>query len=209
MTFASSSYRITFPKNSFLIGMCLLFLCIWGWTFANTADMDNWLLENICVFLLVLTLAFTHRFYTLSDMSYLMVLLFLLLHLYGTHHVYAHNPLGEWIQAQTGSTRNPYDRIVHFSFGLLLAYPMREVCLNYIKCSPTLSWILPVLFSLALGALYEIIEWLLVMVVSPSQGTDFLGVQGDEWDAQKDMALEFAGSFCGVSIISIFKKIAS
>jgi putative membrane protein len=138
-----------------------------------------------------------------------MFFVFLPLHLYGATHVYAQNPLGEWLQATFHTSRNPYDRLVHFSFGFLLAYPMRDVCLNYIKCSATLSWILPVVFSLAFGAFYEIVEWILAAGFFSEQSSDFLGLQGDQWDAQKDMILAFIGAFCGVSLVSICKKIAS
>lgn len=209
MTSASSPYRNNFRYNFLLIGISLLFTGIWGWTLASTANRHNWVLENSTVLLFLAFLVYTYTYFKFSDISYLMFFLFLLLHVYGSQHIYSQNPLGEWLQIQTGLERNPYDRIVHFSFGLLMAYPLRELCLNYIKSSPTLSWILPVIFSLALGAFYEVIEWALVLMVSPQEGTDFLGMQGDVWDAQKDMVLAFAGSFFGVTGVSLCKKIAS
>lgn len=161
------------------------------------------------VLLLVSLLIITYRQFTFSDWSYICIFLFLPLHMYGAAYIYDQNPLGAWLQEQYGSSRNNYDRIVHFAFGLLLAYPMREFCLNYVKLSPTASWVFPVMFSLALGAFYEVIEWILAAVIFPDQGARFIGMQGDEWDAQKDMALAFVGSFCGVSLISMGRKIVS
>jgi putative membrane protein len=208
MTFATSPYRIKFVHNTFLVMLCVLFACIWIWSLLHTSDAGNWVMENSTVALFVAALIYSYAYFKFSDLSYLMFFAFLLLHLYGSQYSYPQNPLGEWVQALTGSARNPYDRIVHFCFGLLLAYPMRELSLNYIKTSPTLSWIMPLVFSLAFGAFYEVIEWLLATNVSPRQSADFLGMQNDSWDAQKDMVLAFVGSFCGVTLISICKKFA-
>lgn len=207
MTSATSPYRIKIGYNAFLVILCLVFACIWIWSLTHTSNAGNWLMENSTVVLFIGVLIFTYPYFKFSDLSYLLFFIFFLLHLYGSQYTYPHNPLGEWLQGLTGSARNPYDRIVHFCFGLLLAYPMRELCLNYIKTSSTLAWILPVVFSLSFGALYEVIEWLLASLVSPQKSADFLGMQKDQWDAQKDIALAFIGSFCGVSLISISKKL--
>lgn len=208
MTSATSPYRNHYRSNILLIAISLLFAGVWVWALINTTNTHNWLLENSTVFVFLALLAITYVYFKFSDISYMMFFLFLLLHIYGSQHVYAQNPLGKWLQDQIGLDRNPYDRIVHFSFGLLMAYPMRELCLRYIKSSDTLAWILPVVFSLALGGFYEVIEWALVLTVPPEKAADFLGMQGDMWDAQKDIVLAFVGSFCGVTLISIGKKIA-
>jgi hypothetical protein len=47
---------------------------------------------------------------------------------------------------------------------------------------------------------YEVVEWLVAAIVDPAAGTAFLGTQGDEWDAQKDMALALAGGLAGAAL---------
>jgi putative membrane protein len=208
MTFttASTPEKTAFKNNRLLQLILILFCCGWCLTLFTAANINTWLLENLLVFALVSFLIITFRYYTFSDWSYICIFLFLLMHMYGAAYVYDQNPFGAWLQEQFGSSRNNYDRIVHFFFGFLLAYPMRESCLNYFRLSPTASWVFPVIFSMALGAFYEGIEWLLADVFFPAQGENFIGMQGDKWDAQKDMFLAFLGSFCGVALISIAKK---
>src|SRR6266481_1621475 len=67
-----------------------------------------------------------------------LIFVFLSLHLIGAHYTYSLVPYDDWFRAVTGSSpnqllgweRNNYDRVVHFSYGLLLAYPVREVFLR-------------------------------------------------------------------------------
>ena len=49
-------------------------------------------------------------------------------------------------------------------------------------------------FALSVGALYEIFEGLLTLMVAPEMADGYNGQQGDMWDAQKDMGLAFVGS---------------
>jgi putative membrane protein len=207
ITTATTPGRTGIKKNRLLQIVFILFCCIWALTLISAADVQTWILENLLVFILLGLLIFTYHHHTFSDWSYICIFLFILMHMYGAAYVYDQNPLGEWLQALSDSSRNHYDRIVHFFFGLLLAYPMRELCLNYFRLSATASWVFPVFFSMALGAAYEVIEWLLADVFFPAQGANFIGMQGDKWDAQKDMCLAFLGSFFGVTLISIAKKL--
>jgi putative membrane protein len=49
-------------------------------------------------------------------------------------------------------------------------------------------------FSLASGAVYEVIEMIVAEIVTPEHGEAFVGMQGDMWDAQKDIALAGIGA---------------
>jgi putative membrane protein len=69
----------------------------------------------------------TYRRFAFSNPSYLLIALFLSLHAVGTNTGYAHSPIGDWLRETLGLQRNPYDRVIHFGFGLLLAYPCREL----------------------------------------------------------------------------------
>lgn len=93
-----------------------------------------------------------------------------------------------------GFNRNHFDRVVHFSFGLLMAYPIREVFLRVAHTKGFFSYYLPFDVTLAFSGAYEIIERLVAVLVSPDAGDAYLGTQGDVWDAQKDMALAAAGA---------------
>ena len=60
--------------------------------------------------------------------------------------------------------------------------------------------------TLSLGALYEIVEWIVADIFFPTQGPAFLGMQGDMWDAQKDMALAVLGAFLVLLLAFLFRR---
>lgn len=140
-------------------------------------------------------------------MSYLLICVYLCLHVYGSKHTYAENPFGYWLQDTLGTSRNHYDRIVHFSFGFLLAYPMREAFLRWLEYPKWVSWLLPIEITLSISGFYEIIEWSVADIFFKEQGDAYLGTQGDIWDAQKDIFLAFSGAILATSIVSSIKKI--
>ncbi|MBC7487319.1 MAG: DUF2238 domain-containing protein [Cytophagaceae bacterium] len=209
MTFTttSSTRRTPFLKNNWIKLYLLVFISIWTYTFIVTPDLNNWLLENTLVVLFLIPLILTYRKYPLSDLSYLLIALFLCVHVYGSTYTYAENPLGDWLKELFDTKRNQYDRIVHFSFGFLLAYPMRELFLNIFKLKKWLTWVLPVEISLSIGAAYELIEWAVADIFFKNQGAAYLGTQGDVWDAQKDMFLAFAGALIAMITLVLIKKI--
>lgn len=171
-----------------------IFLAVWIYTFVGTTDSKNWFIENTLTIVFLSTIVFTFKKYKLSDLSYTFIFIYILLHVYGAMYTYAENPFGYWLQEVLHTSRNHYDRIVHFSFGFMLAYPMRDLFLNVFEFPSKYCWLLPAEITMSFSGLYEIIEWLVADVVYPSQGTAYLGTQGDVWDAQKDMALAFSGS---------------
>lgn len=180
---------------------------VWLWAAIKPLDRGDWLLENLLVFLSFLALASTWgRFRIslprLSLPSYWLFTLFMCLHLYGSHYSYALTPMGFWLQDIFALDRNHYDRIVHFAFGALLCYPFRELIARQTGLHG--RWL--ALFSLAtilsLSALYELLEMLAAVIVSPELGTAFLGTQGDEWDAQKDTGLAFLGAILVIVVLS-------
>jgi putative membrane protein len=198
--------RTALVKNRWLQGYIVFFFSIWMSTLLGTSDINNWLLENTLVFIFLGFLILTYNTYQFSDLSYLLICVYLSLHVYGSKYTYADNPLGYWLQEVFGSARNPYDRIVHFSFGFLLAYPMREVCLNWLKFPVWVAWALPIEITLSISGLYELIEWGVADIFFPAQGDAYLGTQGDVWDAQKDMFLATSGAILATSIVSGIKK---
>lgn len=206
-TIAISTYRTPLKNNPWLWAFIILFLALWANTFVGTNDMNNWMLENTLTFLFVLFLAFSFKRFQFSDLSYLLIFIYLCLHVYGAKYTYAENPLGYWLKDYFHASRNHYDRIVHFSFGFLLAYPMREMFLKWLKYPVMVSWILPIEITLSVSAFYELIEWAVADIFFTAQGDAYLGTQGDIWDAQKDIFLAFSGAILATTIVSLVKKI--
>lgn len=206
-TIAISDYRTPFTKNKWLWGFIAFFAICWVNSFIGNTDTANWLIENSLTFLFAIFLIATYRRYQFSDVSYLLIAVYLALHVYGSKYTYAENPFGYWLKDALDLSRNHYDRIVHFSFGFLLAYPMREMFLKWLKFPRWVAWTLPIEITLSISAFYELIEWAVADIFFKSHGTAYLGTQGDVWDAQKDIALAVSGALIATTIVSAVKKI--
>ncbi len=200
---ATSDVRTPFRTNRWLWLYIAVFSIIWASTLIGTTDINNWLIENALTFLSITLLISTYKKFRFSDLSYLLICIYLCLHVYGSKYTYAENPFGFWIRDFFEASRNPYDRIVHFCFGFLLAYPMREQFFNWWKYPKRLCWILPIELTLSIGAFYEVIEWAVADIFFTEQGDAYLGIQGDIWDAQKDIFLAFIGAILA-TIIAYF-----
>lgn len=171
----------------------------------------TWWLENTPVALGLVFLWTTYRVMPLSRVSYTLIFLFLCLHETGAHWTYSQVPYDDWwrnlfgstLNAQLGFGRNHFDRLVHFSYGLLLAYPIREVFLRVANVNGFWGYFLPLDFTMSTSALYELLEWGTAMVVGSHAGNAFLGSQGDPWDAQKDIAMATLGALIAMTVIAL------
>lgn len=205
-TIAISKNRTSLKKNLWLQIFIAFFLINWINSYIGNTDTANWILENTLVFLFLGFLTFNYKKFQFSDLSYLLICVYLCLHVYGSKYTYAENPFGYWLKDALDLSRNHYDRIVHFSFGFLLAYPMRELFLKWLKFPTWVAWTLPIEITLSISAFYELIEWAVADVFFKAQGDAYLGTQGDIWDAQKDIFLAFIGSILATTIVSFVKK---
>jgi len=205
-TNALSNYRIPFKENKTLWACSIIFLTIWASTLIGTTDFKNWILENFLVIISLILIIWNNKKYQFSDLSFVLFSIYICLHIYGSKYTYAENPFGYWLKDALGFERNHYDRIVHFSFGLLLAYPMREAFISWFKFPTWVGWLLPIEITLSFSGMYELVEWAVADVFFPEQGLAYLGTQGDVWDAQKDMFLATLGAILATSIISGLKR---
>lgn len=185
----------------------LAWYVIW-WSFLAIAPLDrkDWALENVLALALVGTLIATHRRFRFSSLSYLLITLFLSLHAVGAHYTYAEVPLGFWLKDILSLSRNPFDRMIHFAFGFLLVYPLKELLIRTGRVRGFWAAYLPISGTLAQSGLFEIVEALIAQIVSPELGAAYLGTQGDEWDAQKDMIAALGGALLVTVLIRLFPQ---
>ncbi len=192
------------PKPRIVPLICLgIYAIVWAIMAINPVYPADWLLENILAILGVLFFVATYRAFPLSNLSYIPLTIFMILHAIGAHYTYAETPLGEWMAPIFGWQRNNFDRVVHFCFGLLLAYPVRELYYRVIGTRGIWGIVLPLDLMISFSAIYELVEWASTIVVNPEAGIAFLGAQGDPWDAQKDMALAALGAAITMAITFI------
>ena len=190
------------------LGLAAIFLVVWIALAIEPSDRFDWALENILSVIFIAALVASAKWLPLSRVSYVMILLFLCLHSLGAHYTYAQVPYDAWFQALTGASlnelmgwqRNHFDRLVHFSYGLLLVYPIRELFLRVADVKGFWGYFLPFDLTLSTSLIFELIEWMVVELVASDLGMTYLGTQGDVWDAHKDMALAGLGALITMSV---------
>ncbi len=197
---------VGFSKNRLLQVLVAWYAVVWVATSLAPLDRHDWLLENLLVVAALAVLIGTYRVFPLSDLSYLLITAFLTLHAIGAHYTYSEVPFGFWVQHTFGFARNPFDRIVHFSFGLLMAYPIREVFLRVANARGFWAYYLPLDVTLAFSAVYEIMEMVIATMVAPGTGDAWLGTQGDVWDPQKDMGLAALGALLCMCVTALIRR---
>jgi putative membrane protein len=164
-------------------------------------DFKDWLLENALTIVFVALLVFARKRLPLSNVSYTLIFLYLCLHTVGAHYTYSRVPIGDALSEMFGWKRNHYDRIVHFAFGLLMAYPIREAFLRVVGVRGFWGYYLPLDVTISFSTFYELIEWGAAVVLGGELGQAYLGTQGDEWDAHKDVALATVGAVISMAVV--------
>jgi putative membrane protein len=186
--------RHPWRSNRFLHAIIAAYVFFWILLAIEPFNRSDWLLENVPVFAGVAFMIATYRSFSLSNLSFILVGVFLCLHAVGAHYTYEHVPFGEWIEPMLSTNRNQYDRLTHFAFGLLLTFPIAESIRNSTKNTWTAALSFAAFIIVAVSGFYELVEALFASVISPALGKAYLGTQGDVWDAQKDMAAALAGT---------------
>jgi putative membrane protein len=192
-------------------GLLGIFLALWAALAIAPFDRADWALENLLTVATLIWLVPEHRRRPLSAVSLVLVFVFMCLHITGAHYTYAEVPYERWgqellglsINGALGWERNNFDRVVHFAFGLLLVVPMRLQLRHATGLSERWSWWLAFNLVLVGSSLYELLEWGAALVVGGDLGMAYLGTQGDEWDAHKDMALAIAGAALALSVARV------
>lgn len=189
------------------IGLLLWYVAVSVWMAQAPVDPQFWLIASILPALFVVLLIATHRILPLSQVSYALITAFLTLHTIGVHYTYAEVPVGVWMDEALHLGRNHFDRIVHFSFGFLLAYPIEELFRVSANVRGWVLYYLPVMTVLGLSGLWEIIESWVASALHPELGVTYLGSQGDIWDAQRDMAAALYGSLICVTLLLVVRAL--
>jgi putative membrane protein len=179
-----------------------LFLIYWGFMAINPLDRHDWALENVLAVIFIVGLLTTYKHYPLSNLSYVLIFLFMLLHETGAHYTYAKVPYDDWFQAGFGFSlnewlgfeRNHFDRAVHFLYGFWLAYPLYELFQRYSHIHGFWGYFMPVNLIMSTSMIFELFEWGAAELFGGDLGVAYLGTQGDVWDAHKDMLLASVGA---------------
>lgn len=193
-----------YQKNSkinIILFAIVIFVLIWS--AIKPLDYLDWLAEVSPGVVIIIILALTYKKFRFTTMSYVIISFLCILTFIGGHYTYSEVPLFNWIKDEFDLKRNNYDRMGHFFKGFS-AIVVRELLLRLTPLSKG-TWLFGITTSIVLStaALYEIIEWLSTKISKGGKvSKDFVGMQGDQWDAQWDMALAFIGCVIALLILS-------
>ena len=114
-------------------------------------------------------------------------------------------PFG-WISDLIGAERNHFDRLAHFTVGFY-AYALMEFSESRrLSTHRAFSFVFAVSMIFAVASLFEIVEWLYAASASPTAGAEFLGSQGDIWDAQRDMLADGLGALLAAAAYALVHR---
>ncbi len=211
--------RPTEKKNRGRVGspaypLLLLAIFVVWWIVLAIAPWyrQDWLLENVLVFIVVPLLIWSYRHLRFSNFSYSLIFIFLCLHEIGAHYTYAEVPYGVWfnrmtgldINAALGFERNHFDRSVHFLYGFLILPACVEIFEARAKLIGFWRYLVPITFIMSHSELFEIIEWQAAEIFGGPLGQAYLGTQGDIWDAQKDSAAAMIGAISSTILFRLY-----
>lgn len=181
----------------------------------NPLEWSSYLLHQAGTLIFLAVIVALYRYWHISAKAYVLATLFLLIHIIGARYLYSYVPYDDWTQQLFGvrlSTvfgwqRNMYDRLVHFSYGLLIFSVMYQ-SLNYVlKIQSTKQLIvLTLMLNMSTSLLYELFEWGIATTLSPEAAEAYNGQQGDMWDAHQDMALALIGGITAAAMTVFFDR---
>lgn len=181
-----------------------VYIFIWIIMAINPRYPADWLLENVLIFIFFPFVFLMDKKYNYTFLSIFFLLIFTSLHSLGAHYTYAEMEYFNSITQFFGFERNHFDRLVHFLFGLLVFRILFEMIMESTKnVKSALLFTLSLLVSIS--AIYELLEWLAVVILYPDLGMAFLGTQGDIWDAHKDTLAATIGALINVAFYQSYK----
>ena len=169
------------------------------------ASRAVWLTEIFWVWGLVAILLVAFRKFRFSGVAYACFFVWCILQIIGAHWTFEHVPM-RWLTEPLGLARNPYDRLAHFMVGWF-AFPLAELYWRKGWArSVAASAFFAVMTTVAMAGIWEIVEWLYAAIDGGEAGAAFLGSQGDEWDAQKDILCDTLGALCSAALFIVLNR---
>jgi len=173
------------------------------WSFVGARERDVWLFELVPGAVGVCGVVLLARRFRFSALVYVTISVAFVFIATGARYTYSEVPLAQWISERLDLSRNHFDRVGHFVQGLTVGLMTREVLLRQTTLGKRLGVpLLTVAFALAFSSLYELVEWWVVLLFYPAHGPEWLGMQGDPWDAQRDMLMALLGAIVATSLLA-------
>lgn len=182
-----------------LYGILFLILAI------NPIDRHTWFVENLTVWIILTAILILYwRNVRFSNIAYALMFVLIYLHTIGGHYTFALVPF-DWVTNFFNFSRNHFDRVAHFSVGFY-AFPVAEwLYSRKLVANKFLLFTYPIFLIATIAMTYELVEWIYAAKAPAQDAMNYLGSQGDIWDAQKDMLADTLGAVVAMCTFFISK----
>lgn len=184
-----------------------IFIALAIWAGVAPADRAVWWAEATPLFIVFAGLLLTYPKFRFSHTAYVLMSMWLFLHMIGAKYTFADVPF-DWgnrlLAPLLGEGRNHFDRFAHYIIGFY-AYPMAEWLLRKGKCTFGVAMWFALFFIMSVAGAYEVIEWQYAVIEGGDAGIEFLGSQGDIWDAQKDILADTLGAITSLVLYAFVR----
>lgn len=175
-----------------------IYLAVFAFFAYKPNYLTLWITENSIAVITVIALVILYcKGVKFSNLSYFLMTVALCWQTIGGHYCFAEVPF-DFITDLFGFKRNHYDRIGHFMVGFFALPALEYFESRRLIRNRGLNIFLVILALFGVAALFEIVEWIYteisILVGHKKAGSEFLGSQGDIWDAQKDMLCDGIGA---------------
>ena len=187
-------------KNRLPLVLFALYLVEFAVLAIRPVSRPTWISENVTVLVIVVPLVWMYRRgIRFSNAAYLFMAVLIFLHTIGGHYTFSEVPFG-WVTDLIGAQRNHFDRVAHFTVGFYAYAILEFIEVRRLSSRRAFSLVVALSMILAVAALFELVEWIYAVSADPVAGAEFLGSQGDIWDAQKDMLADGLGAVLACAV---------
>lgn len=189
-------------NNRALTAMLAVVVAATVWSAIDPYDYATWFFELFIGAGGILALVLLRNRFPMSAMVLAVAAIHYVVLAMGAKYTYAEEPIFNWLRDALDLSRNHFDRVGHFMQGVTPALVMREVLQRRTNIGRNV-WLgfAALTTAMAFSALYEILEWLWVAAFYPNEGPEWLGMQGDPFDAQADMLMATLGGVLSTVIL--------
>jgi putative membrane protein len=172
------------------------------WSAIDPYDYATWFFELFIGAAGIIALVLLRKRFPMSSLVLAVAAIHYVVLAMGAKYTYAEEPIFSWLRDTFDLSRNHFDRVGHFMQGVTPALVMREVLQRRTNIGRNV-WLgfAALTTAMAFSALYEILEWLWVAAFYPNEGPEWLGMQGDPFDAQADMLMAMLGGLLSTVIL--------
>src|SRR3989338_1584445 len=173
----------------------------------NPIDRKTWFVENLTVWIiLAVILALYACKIRFSNAAYAFMFVLIYLHTIGGHYTFALVPFDR-VTYYFGFARNHFDRIAHFSVGFYAFAVAEWLYLKKMVSNRFLLFTYPIFLITTIAMSYELVEWIYAARAPAADALNYLGSQGDIWDAQKDMLADTLGAIFATGVFFTVRKL--